>query len=93
MQRLTAAMTLVFLALAVAPSDPATVVVSITAALVVGLIALRSASLAALTRASSRVGRRAPAHRQVLDRSPEPQHPLTAGRPRTRAPGLALLAA
>lgn len=93
MPRLVAILTFLFLALAVVPADPAAVAVSITTALLLGLVALKAASLAHAAGDSPGVGRRARAHRQLLESTPEPQHPDTAGRPRTRAPGFATAAA
>ncbi|MCW4384793.1 hypothetical protein OH146_03285 [Salinibacterium sp. SYSU T00001] len=75
-------------ALALAESDAPAAVVLFAAALMVGLCAARLSSRAVSAFGSSGVGRRARAHRQALDSVPEPQHPKTAGRPRTRAPAL-----
>ncbi|WP_403024262.1 hypothetical protein [Salinibacterium sp. GXW1014] len=92
MQRLVATMTFVFLAFAAVPSEPMTVVLAITTTLVLGYVARRLASRPSAEATVPGIGRRARAHRQALDRSPEPQHPTTDGRPRSRAPG-ALLSA
>jgi len=62
---------------------------------------LLAASLVLLARAATlptprpelAVGSRARAHRESLGEQAEPAHPLTAGRPLSRAPGAALSAA
>lgn len=89
--RLVAVATVLFLALAVTQlGDPAAVVASIAT------VVLASAIAGALVVAHSReltVGARAQARRQALYAVPEPSHPTTAGRPRTRAPSRVVSAA
>lgn len=88
-ERLVMVMTLSFLAVAVAQGEPSTLVFAGIAALVVSTV-LAARYAAALIRARDiGVGQRARQHRQSLVGMPEPQHPDTAGRPRTRAPSLA----
>lgn len=78
-------MAVLFLALALTQvASPAMLVVTVlmvalTASLVVG--------------ARELVGARARAQRQATDAQPAPSHPTTAGRPRTRAPSMAVAAA
>ena len=86
-------MTVSFLALAVAQGEPSTLVFAGIAALAVSsLLAARYAAI--VIRAHDiGVGQRARAHRQSLVGMPEPQHPHTPGKPRTRAPSRALAAA
>ena len=68
------------------PTDPfSIVVVSIAAAAIAAIVAVRFAVLAVRHRELT-IGARARAHRQALRRTPAPQHPRTAGRPRPRAP-------
>ncbi len=59
--------------------------VGIAAAAIAVIAAMRFLVLAAGSREVT-VGARARAHRHALGRMPAPQHPRTAGRPRTRAP-------
>ncbi len=68
------------------PTDPFSIVLlSIAAAAIAAIVAVRFAVLAIRHRELT-IGARARAHRQALGRSPAPQHPRTAGRPRPRAP-------
>ena len=68
------------------PTDPFSIVlVSIAAAAIAAVVAVRFAVLAVRYRELP-IGARARAHRQALGRVPAPQHPRTAGRPRPRAP-------
>lgn len=72
------------------PTDPFSIVfVSIAAAAIAALVAVRFAVLAVRYRELA-IGARARAHRQALGRMPAPQHPRTAGRPRPRAPALSI---
>ena len=67
-------------------ADPFSIVfVSIAAAAIAAIVAVRFAVLAIRLRELT-IGARARAHRQALGRTPAPQHPRTAGRPRPRAP-------
>lgn len=59
--------------------------VGIAAAAIAVIVAMRFAVLAVGSHELA-IGSRARAHRQALGRMPAPQHPRTAGRPRTRAP-------
>jgi len=88
--RLVAFATALFLALAVAQSGESTVVVASIAAL-----ALSIAITAALVVGSANqpVNFKTFAHRQAMTATPEPSHPDTAGRPRTRAPSQVVPAA
>lgn len=86
--RLVVALTLAFVVLAVADQPQ-------SAALVLGGAAVvmlaRSVHHAVLTRVVTErmrgIGGRARDHRQLLARTPAPQHPDTPGRARPRAPG------
>ena len=78
----------VALAAAIGPNPGAllTALAASAAVAVVATVALREFVLAP-TVASLRVGSRARAHRESLDRIAAPTHPDTAGRVRSRAPG------
>ena len=85
-QRLVMAMTLSFLALIVAQAEPSGMLLAGLAAIVVaGALSARYAAVAFRSRELT-VGSRARQHREALSAMPEPRHPDTAGRPRTRAP-------
>jgi hypothetical protein len=88
-------MTLSFVAIsvahtmAVAQGGPSTLVFAGIAALAVtAVLAARYAAVVIRTQHVG-VGERARQHRQSLVGMPEPQHPDTAGRPRSRAPSRA----
>lgn len=69
---------------------------AIAAAALVGIAAAVIASRTAVTAAPRHelaVGARSRAHRESLSHQAEPAHPLTAGRPLSRAPGAASPAA
>lgn len=86
-------LTMSLLVLSVAQSEPSTLVFAGIAALAVSsLLAARHAAVVIRAHEVG-VGDRASQHRQSLVGSPEPQHPDTAGRPRTRAPSRATAAA
>lgn len=78
----------VVVAAAVGPSPGAllTALAASAALAVVATVALREFVLAP-AEAALRVGHRARAHRESLDRIAAPAHPDTAGRVRSRAPG------
>lgn len=61
--------------------------VAATAALAVVATVSMRALVAAPAEAAIRVGHRGHAHRESYDHVPEPTHPDTAGRVRSRAPG------
>jgi hypothetical protein len=85
-QRVVMAMTLSFLVLVVAQSEPSALLVAGLAAVVVAA-ALSARYAAVIVRSRElNVGSRAREHREALSVMPEPRHPDTAGRPRTRAP-------
>ncbi len=76
-------------ALVTTPGElPATALAVAAAALLVAL-SCRAVSLPAATAFAS-VGRRSRSHRHAIDRLPEPAHPSTPGRRRSRAPGMPL---
>lgn len=78
-------MTAWFFAFALIHSGPSTLLVVGAIALTLGaLFAVRL--LAAPSVRELTVGARAREHREVLGTLPEPQHPDTDGRPRSRAP-------
>jgi len=77
--------TVALTALTGASLDLPALVLAGTAVLAVGIVVL-VAVVAAAPR-TLQVGDRAERHRNALDRTPEPAHPATAGRPRPRAPG------
>ena len=73
-------------------TDPFSIVlVSIAAGAIAAIVAVRFAVLAVRHRELT-IGARARAHRQALRRTPAPQHPRTAGRPRPRAPAQSITA-
>jgi membrane protein implicated in regulation of membrane protease activity len=83
---LLAAATAAVLAYSGVPSVPGSLtLVTIAAAAIAVVVAMRFAVLAGGAHELAS-GSRARAHRQGLARMPAPQHPRTAGRPRTRAP-------
>lgn len=85
-QRLVMAMTLSFLVLVVAQSEPSGLLVAGLASVVVAAaLSARYAAVVVRSRELT-VGSRAREHREALSAMPEPRHPDTAGRPRTRAP-------
>jgi hypothetical protein len=88
-ERLVMVMTVSFLVLTVAQSEPSSLVFAGIAA--IALCAVLAARYAAVVIRAHEitVGSRARQHRQSLVGMPEPQHPDTAGRPRTRAPSQA----
>ena len=99
LERLVTVMTLSFVAIsvahtmAVAQAEPSALVFAGIAALAVSTV-LAARYAAVVVRAHDiGVGERARQHRQSLVGMPEPQHPDTAGRPRTRAPSQATAAA
>lgn len=84
-ERLAALAAILFVALALG-SEPTVVVVGVAAALLI------TAAMALLVTGAREmtVGARAHAHREALSTLPAPAHPSTAGRPRTRAPSMAV---
>jgi hypothetical protein len=85
-QRLVIAMTLSFVVLVAAQAEPSGLLVAGLATIVVAAgLSARYAAIAVRTRELT-VGSRAREHREALSVMPEPRHPDTAGRPRTRAP-------
>jgi hypothetical protein len=92
-ERLAAVLAVSFLVAVLAGSEPSSLVFAGLAALAVAaLLAARYAAV--IMRAlDPGAGERAPQHREQLVGLPEPQHPLTAGRPQTRAPSEATAAA
>lgn len=89
LERLVMVLTVSFLVMAVAQGEPTSLVFAGIAALAVtAVVAARYASIVIRAHVIG-VGERARQHRQSLVGMPEPQHPDTAGRPRTRAPSRA----
>jgi hypothetical protein len=79
-------MTASFLVLSVAQTEPTSAVFAGIAAIALcAVLAARYAAVVIRSREIT-VGQRARQHRQSLVGMPEPQHPDTDGRPRTRAP-------
>ncbi|HEY0260672.1 MAG TPA: hypothetical protein VGC18_12570 [Lacisediminihabitans sp.] len=92
-QRTVMAVTLLMLALSVAHGGSTSLIVaSIATVAIASAIAVRYAAIVVSSRELN-VGERAHAHREVMNRMPAPQHPSTAGRPRTRAPSRPIPAA
>ena len=86
-ERLVAIAAVLFLVLALT-TEPAAIAASVAAVLIVAMVAALVTGSRELT-----VGSRAHAHRDALTTQPSPAHPSTAGRPRTRAPSMAVTAA
>jgi len=85
-QRLITAMSLSFLLLVVAQPEPSGLLaVGLAAVVVAAVLSARYAAIIVRSREIT-VGSRAREHREALSAMPEPRHPDTAGRPRTRAP-------
>ncbi|GAB2449382.1 hypothetical protein HD599_002012 [Conyzicola lurida] len=92
-ERLVMIMTVSFLVLAVSQSEPSSLVFAGIAALAVStVLAARYAAVIIRSREIT-VGERAREHRQSLVEMPQPRHPDTPGRPRTRAPSAVTAAA
>lgn len=84
-ERLVMVMTVTFLVFAIAQAaEPSTLL--LTGAIAVGMLVLARNSALTVVRQSITIGGRAREHRESLSEIPAPQHPDTAGRPRTRAP-------
>lgn len=92
--RAHAALLLVAAALAVvvaaaAGPNPGALLTAAAASAALAVVATVSwrALVVAPAEAALRIGHRGHAHREALDSQPEPSHPDTAGRTRSRAPG------
>jgi len=72
--------------LSIAQAEPSTLVFAGIAALAVGAVLAARYAAVVIRSQEITVGDRAREHRQSLIGMPAPQHPDTAGRPRTRAP-------
>jgi hypothetical protein len=93
LERIVMVMTVSFLVLSVAQTEPTTAVFAGIAAIALcAVLAARYAAVVIRSREIT-VGQRARQHRQSLVGMPEPQHPDTDGRPRTRAPSRVTAAA
>jgi len=90
LQRLTALAGLAVVALVLA--DSPNVMVAIAAVALAAVLASRYAAVAIRSRVLT-VGSRASAHRESFSSTPEPAHPDTAGRTRSRAPSPLVTAA
>jgi len=85
--------TALFLVFVIAQAAPAPVLVTALAALAIAAAIGARYATALLGAHNITVGARARRHRDSLTEQPEPQHPDTAGRPRTRAPSRPFAAA
>ena len=85
--------TVSLLVLSIAQAEPSSLVFAGIAALAVGAVLAARYAAVVIRSQEITVGDRAREHRQSLVGMPEPQHPDTAGRPRTRAPSGAPAAA
>jgi len=88
-ERLLMVLTMSVFVLSVAQSEPASLVFAGLAALAVSTVLAARYAAVIIRSHEIGVGERAREHRQSLLGMPEPQHPDTAGRPRTRAPSQA----
>jgi len=79
-------LTVSFLVLSIAQAEPSSLVFAGIAALAVGAVLAARHAAVVIRSQEITVGDRARQHRQSLVGMPAPQHPDTAGRPRTRAP-------
>ena len=79
-------LTVSFLVLSNAQAEPSSLVFAGIAALAVGAVLAARHAAVVIRSQEITVGDRARQHRQSLVGMPAPQHPDTAGRPRTRAP-------
>lgn len=84
LERLAALAAVLFVALALT-TEPSVLLVGIAAVVLVSVMASLVTGSRELT-----VGARAHAHREAMNTLPAPAHPSTAGRPRTRAPSMAV---
>jgi len=82
-------------AMAVGEATPLAAAASVAASLLViaAVVVASRGAVAAVPHAELAVGARSRAHRESLSRQAEPAHPLTAGRPLSRAPGAVISAA
>jgi hypothetical protein len=79
-------MTLSFLVLVAAQAEPSGLLAAGLATIVVAAALSARHAAVAVRSLELTVGSRAREHREALNAMPEPRHPNTAGRPRTRAP-------
>lgn len=87
---LAVTLTVAFVAYALVLQAPSDAAMLTTAVMLAAAFTLGARYLAiGIAAGELRVGARSRAHREVLSRAIEPQHPNTAGRPRTRAPARA----
>lgn len=84
LERLTALSAVLFLALALT-TEPAAIVAAVATVVLITAAAALVVGAREMT-----VGARAHAHREAMTSLPAPAHPSTAGRPRTRAPSMAV---
>jgi hypothetical protein len=85
-ERLVMLMTASFLALAIPQAEPSAALVVGVAIIAVGALLVARVAVGVAGAHELRVGARAREHRELLGALPEPQHPDTDGRPRSRAP-------
>lgn len=79
-------LTVSFLALALSQTDPSTLFLASVAVVAIGVLLSARCAVGIAGSREIMVGLRARQHRELLAALPEPQHPDTAGRPRSRAP-------
>ena len=85
-------MTATFFTLALFQAEPSALLLASTVAIAVGVL-LAARIVSAPSAHELCVGSRAREHRELLRCLPEPQHPDTDGRPRSRAPSSVALTA
>lgn len=86
-ERFAVTLTVAFVVYALVLHTPTDAGLLTTAVMLAAAFTLGARYLAVTISAGElRIGARSRAHREVLSRVIEPQHPNTAGRPRTRAP-------
>lgn len=86
-------LTVSFLVVSIAQAEPTSMVFAAMAALAVGAVLAARYAAVVIRSQEHTAGERAREHRQSMVGMPEPQHPDTAGRPRTRAPSQVTAAA
>jgi hypothetical protein len=93
LERIVMVMTVSFLVLSVAQTEPTSAVFAGIAAIALCAVLVARYAAVVIRSREITVGQRARQHRQSLVGMPEPQHPDTDGRPRTRAPSRVTAAA
>lgn len=86
LQRMLMVLTVSFVALAVAQPEPSAMLFAGIATLALAAILAARYAAIGIRAPELTIGARSRQHREALSALPEPQHPRTAGRRRSRAP-------